>query len=47
MEMKKALILWISRGWSKPWSGLEVSTVCCLGKGLRCLLGHLGSSGHL
>jgi len=26
-EIKKALILWVSRGQSKPWSGLAVSTM--------------------
>ena len=47
METKKALILWVSRGQSKPWSRLGVSTTSCLGKGLGCLLGHLGFGGHL
>ena len=30
-ETKKTLVLWVSRGRSKPWSGLEVSTTCRLG----------------
>jgi len=45
--MKKALILWVSRGWSKPWSELGVSTMSRLGKGLRSLLECLGFGGHL
>ena len=47
MEIKKALILWVSRDQSKPWSGLGVSTTSRLGKGLRSLLGRLGFGGHL
>ena len=46
-ETKKTLILWVSRGWSKPWSRLGISTMCCLCKGLRSLLGCLGFGGHL
>ena len=37
-EPKKALILWVSRDRSKPWSGLGVSTTSRLGKRLRHLL---------
>jgi len=37
----------MSRGRSKPWSGLGISTTYRLGKGLRSLLGHLGFGGYL
>jgi len=37
----------VSRGWSRPWSRLEVSTISCLDKGLRSLLEHLGFGSHL